>query len=83
MSGQHSSEVMVILKHIDEKIDRLIWRADQQETQMDSLKSRVTILETKTTAKESSLGVKVQEKSILIFIGILIAAVASKLGIGG
>lgn len=81
-TGQHPSEVMVILKHIDEKIDRLIWRADQQETEMDSVKQRLTILETKTTAKEESLGAKVQEKGVLVILGIMLAFFAKKLGIG-
>lgn len=81
-NGQPTSEVMVILKHIDEKIDRLIWRADQQEDKVDEMNKRLTILETKATAKEESLGSKIQEKGALIILGLMLAFFAKKLGIG-
>lgn len=76
-----NEQIAVMLGHIDEKIDRLVWRADQTETKQTELDRRLTILETTMIAKQNSVGSKMVEKGGLVFLGILITFIAKQLGL--
>jgi len=76
-----NEQIAVLLKHIDEKIDRLVWRADQTETKQADFDRRLTILETTLVTKQNSFGMQVLEKGGFVFVGTLITFIAKQLGL--
>lgn len=76
-----NEEIAVMLGHIDEKLDRLVWRADQSELRQLDLDRRVTVLETINVTKKDSMGMKVVQNSGYIAMGILLTYIGKQLGL--
>lgn len=72
-----NESMMVLLKHIDEKIDRLVWRADKAEETACGIAQRVTILETRM---DNSLSNKFTDKALWLIVGAFFTGIAKQLG---